>query len=211
MGNGDRLFVYGAGGHGRVVAESAARSGLRIEGFIDDSGQNGITRSEFLERAAKERFSVALAIGDNKTRRKIALELNKNSVEIATIIDPSAQVSCSAHIGKGAVILAGAVVNSQARIEEGAIVNSGAVVEHDCVIGAYAHVSPNAALAGGARAESLAHIGIGACLINNVSVGKESIVGAGAVVTKDILPFCTAVGAPARAIKSKIDEKPAQE
>jgi len=50
------------------------------------------------------------------------------------------------------------------------------------------------------------YIGAGAKIIGKVSVGDDSRIGANAVVTKDVPPFCTAVGVPARIIKRNPNE-----
>lgn len=50
-----------------------------------------------------------------------------------------------------------------------------------------------------------AHIGIGAIIMPGVTVGEGAVIGAGSVVTRDIPPYCVAVGAPARVIR-KFDE-----
>lgn len=47
-----------------------------------------------------------------------------------------------------------------------------------------------------------AHIGIGAIIMPGVTIGEGAVIGAGSVVTKDIPPYCVAVGAPAKVIKS---------
>ena len=47
-----------------------------------------------------------------------------------------------------------------------------------------------------------AHIGIGAIIMPGVTIGEGAVIGAGSVVTKDIPPYCVAVGAPARVIKT---------
>jgi len=44
-------------------------------------------------------------------------------------------------------------------------------------------------------------IGANCVITIGVTIGKHSIVGAGSVVTKDIPPYCIAVGNPARVIK----------
>ena len=44
-------------------------------------------------------------------------------------------------------------------------------------------------------------IGNSTCLVGNLKIGHGSIIGAGSVVTKDIPPFCIAVGNPCRVIK----------
>lgn len=46
-----------------------------------------------------------------------------------------------------------------------------------------------------------AHIGIGAIVMPGVTIGEGAVIGAGSVVTKDIPPYCVAVGTPAKVIK----------
>lgn len=47
-----------------------------------------------------------------------------------------------------------------------------------------------------------AHIGIGSIIMPGVTIGEGAIIGAGSVVTRDIPPYCVAVGAPAKVIKT---------
>lgn len=47
-----------------------------------------------------------------------------------------------------------------------------------------------------------AHLGIGCIIMPGVTIGEGAIIGAGSVVTKDIPPYCVAVGAPAKVIKN---------
>ncbi|CCZ71255.1 putative uncharacterized protein [Bacteroides sp. CAG:702] len=49
--------------------------------------------------------------------------------------------------------------------------------------------------------EDCVWIGEMVCIMPGVSIGKGSIIGANSVVTKDIPPYCVAVGNPARVIK----------
>lgn len=44
------------------------------------------------------------------------------------------------------------------------------------------------------------YIGPMSCLIEGVHIGENALIGAGSVVTKDVLPNCTAVGNPCRVI-----------
>lgn len=52
-----------------------------------------------------------------------------------------------------------------------------------------------------------AHLGIGSIIMPGVTIGEGAIIGAGSVVTRNIPPYCVAVGAPARVIKSFIKEE----
>lgn len=199
-----RIVVFGAGGHGSVVADAALCAGLEVLGFLDDRRAVGDHLS--LGRVlggrgwwrAQPDVAVALAVGDNTIRRQLAAELEADGIPLATVIHPSAVVSRTAQLGPGVVVLALAVINAGARVESGAIVNSAAVVEHDVWVGRFAHVSPRAVLAGSARLGELSQLGTGASVLPGVSVGPRCLVGAGAVVTRDVSGDCVCMGVPAR-------------
>jgi UDP-N-acetylbacillosamine N-acetyltransferase len=204
-----KLFVYGASGHGKVVGDILlANKDPDFVGFIDDraglwdTGVLGLPvlgDGEWLQHeAGMTQVAVALGVGDNFLRKKLAEKCISWGVELVTVIHPSASVSCSARLGRGTVVMAQAAINADAKIGEGAIVNTSAVVEHDVAIGNFANVSPNAALAGASRLGMLSHLAIGALTIPCVSIGTMTIVGAGSVVIRDIPDGVVAFGIPAR-------------
>lgn len=49
--------------------------------------------------------------------------------------------------------------------------------------------------------EEGAWVGAGAIILSNVRIGRYSVVAAGAVVTKDVPPYCIVGGVPAKVIK----------
>lgn len=49
-------------------------------------------------------------------------------------------------------------------------------------------------------------IGVGTCILGAVTVGDDSVIGAGSIVVRDIPAGATAVGAPARVIRSAEDD-----
>ena len=51
------------------------------------------------------------------------------------------------------------------------------------------------------RQSEKVYVGTGAKIINQLTIGKSTIVGAGAVVSKSLPDYCTAVGIPAKPIK----------
>ena len=205
----DRLaIVYGASGHGKVVADILQACGVELQGFVDDDpnaagkGVKILGDGEWLVReAARRPVDVALGIGDNFQRRGVADHVARSNVTLISAVHPSATISPSATICSGAVIMAQAVVNADAAIGRGAIINTGAIVEHDCIVGDYAHLSPKAAIGGHVTIGDFAWLGIGSSVIPNIEIGKGSIIGAGATVTTDIKEWIVAVGTPARMLK----------
>lgn len=71
-------------------------------------------------------------------------------------------------------------------------------IAHDVVLAEDVTLSPNVVLGGHTRVHRGATIGIGAMTHQRSTIGAFAMVGMGAVVTKDIPPFVTVVGNPAR-------------
>jgi sugar O-acyltransferase (sialic acid O-acetyltransferase NeuD family) len=198
------LVVFGAGGHGKVVADILLAARLPVLGFVDDGREPGthVLGLPVVGPAAwlvSNRARVALGVGDNRARAKVADACEAAGATLVTAVHPRAVVSASARIEAGAVVMALAVINPDAVVEKGAIVNTAAVIEHDCRIGAFAHVSPNAAMAGACRIGAFAHLGIGASMLPGTSVGDGTIVGGGALVARDLPGAVVARGVPAKA------------
>lgn len=204
----DRIAVFGAGGHGKVVADIALASGRRVVAFIDDEPSRHGGRIWDVPVVSWERFTgeagpwsgaaVAMAIGSNAAREACTARVRSGGVSLATLVHPSAVVARSARIGEATVVMATAVVNPDAVVGEGSIVNTGAVVEHDCVLGEFVHLSPNAALGGGVHVGPRTHLGLGAVVLPLVRVGADVRVGAGAVVHRAVDDGLTVAGVPAR-------------
>ncbi len=196
-----KIAVYGASGHGKVVADIAKRNGYKDIIFIDD-GDNEFMSFETFTQEFTHFLHIALGIGDNQTRSKIFEKVEKSEYEIVTLIDPSAIISPSVEIESGTVVMAGAIINCDVNIGQGVIINSAAVIEHDTKIDKYSHVCPNVSLAGEVKIGSFTHVGIGSCVIQNISIGDNVLVGAGSVVINNIENNSLVVGNPAHKIKS---------
>ncbi|AWN72932.1 acetyltransferase [Legionella anisa] len=205
------LAVFGAGGHGKVVADAALCSGWDSIIFYDDNwpkkaelGPWSVQGDEDLFLSQAKQFTgVIIAIGDNMIRmEKIAL-LQKLNISLATIVHPSSVISPHAAVAEGSVIFANAVLNPGCSIGVGTIVNTGAILEHDCQLGNAVHVSSGAILAGGVEVGDLSWIGAGASVRHNIKIGSKVTVGAGAAVVNNIPDNCTVIGVPARNLLSE--------
>ncbi len=197
-----KIYIYGASGHGKVIADIARACGYEIEGFVDDDP----LKTEFCGYPCirggqmEQTIAVAVAIGGNKARKAVFERLKSDGYSLPALTHPTAVVSPSASVGEGSVVMPLCVINAYASIGVGCIINSGGIVEHDCTIGDFVHISPNAALAGGVSVGDMSHIGIGATVIQLIKIGKECTIGAGAAVVSDISDGATAVGVPAKVI-----------
>ena len=205
------LLILGAGGHAKVVLETAIACGVASNvAFLDDRplppmlGWPVLGRLDLvLDPSIKEQFPFALvAIGHPDTRLRWLAKLKVAGYSLPLLIHPSAWISPSAQIGPGSVVFAQAVVQAQVVIGIGAILNTGCSVDHDGQLSDAVHVCPGARLAGGVKVGSRSWIGIGASVIQHVRIGSDVTVGAGAAVVRDLPDGVTAVGVPARVLSS---------
>ncbi|MDO4743334.1 MAG: acetyltransferase [bacterium] len=195
-----KLIIIGAGGHGRVLADIAKRSGYAEIYFLDDIKENDESVigkvSDYCKYITKACFFVA--IGDNVAREKIFKELDLNGAKIINLIHPDAVISEKVTIGKGTAVMAGAVINTTTVIGDGVIVNTCSSIDHDNRIADFTHISVGAHLCGTVSIGKNTMIGAGATVINNINICDNCTIGAGAVVTKNINQPGIYVGVPIR-------------
>jgi len=207
-----RLLIFGAGGHGRVVADAAQRAGGWTEiAFADDRRRYAREDrelpvlgpfSELLNDTSKF-DAAALGIGDNAQRLALARKLRERGVALPAIVHPAAVIAADAVLEDAVVVFARAVVQTGARVGFASIVNTAAVVEHDCVIEPGVHLSPGVCLGGEVRVAEGAWVGIGASVVHGIRIGAGCMVGAGAAVTVDVMDGLTVGGVPARPLRSE--------
>ncbi len=208
----NQLLIWGAGGHGKVVLDTARSTGkFELIVFLDEDTQRASRKYcecslvggvESLHRFVGSAFIIA--VGDNRARARCFESALRNGLLPVALIHATAVVSPSASIGRGTVVMPRAVINANTVIGENCIINSGAIIEHDCIIGADSHISPGAILGGGVHVGRMSHVGIGAIVLPCGIVGEETVVGAGAVVLKQAPSHCTVVGVPAKEILQPI-------
>lgn len=211
-----KLGIFGAGGHAKVVADTAIASGeFEVIGFYDDN----VTRHGELfyrERCVLGGLQELLAdlqdgvldcgfiaIGNNAVRVRLGERVLQSGHVLATLIDPRAAVSDTAEIDVGTLVVAGAVVNAASKIGRHVIINTGAVIDHDCVLGDGIHIAPHATLCGGVKVGAGSFLGAASTIIPTLSFPADSILGAGSTLIQSATEQGTWVGSPARRLESK--------
>lgn len=206
----EKIFIFGASGHAKVIIDIVERQGsFDIACLIDDNpalkdtvvfgyrvlgGSDDITRLKESSGISK----CVIAIGNNRVRELIDKRLSSEGIQCICAIHPSAQISRGALIGEGTVVMAGAIVNAEAGIGRNVIINTASVIEHECVIGDYAHIAPGVKLCGNVKVGARSLLGVGSSVIPNLKIGSDVVVGAGSTVLKDVQNGLTVVGSPAR-------------
>lgn len=199
------LVLIGAGGHGRVCADTAEATGNFVPTFLDDCWPDRSANADWpirgkidLWQTLDSRLPIFVSIGHNLTRLKLGRTLVDHGRSTPSLQHPSAVVSKRATIGRGTIILAGAVIQPCAVVGDFCIVNTGATIDHDCQIADGVHISPGAHLAGGVSVGEASWIGIGAVVREGCKVGRGTMVGAGATVVSHVPDQVVVTGTPAR-------------
>lgn len=200
-----KLLILGAGGHGKVIAETAILMNKwqdiafldenpNIKGILGYPVIGGLSECKNLLGEYTEGF---VAIGNNHRRVELIMELEYHGFLIPNIIHPTSVISPTSRIGKGSSLLAGAIVNSSTEIGKGCIINTAATIDHDCILQDGVHLSPGSHLGGNVFIGKHSWICIGAVVSNNIIIGKDSIVAAGSTVINDIGDSVMVAGVPA--------------
>jgi len=120
--------------------------------------------------------------------------------KFATLKHPTAVVSRNVKLGYGVILMPGVIISPDVTIGNHTQLYANSFVGHNTTIGSYCFVANNASVGGNITVEDGVHIGSNSSIIERITLGKWSLVGLGSVVLKDVEPFTTVVGNPARSI-----------
>lgn len=205
----EKLVVFGAGGHAKVVIDIIEQQGVyAIAGLLDDDLRHrgklffGYpvlgTRADLAALKSAQLRHAVVTIGDNASRAAVAAYLDQHGWRFASAVHPRASIGRGVEIGPGSVIMAGCVVNADAYLGAQVIVNTGATVDHDCRIEDAVHIAPGCHLCGGVSVGRGSLLGAGSTVTPGVRIGCKVIVGAGSTVIRDVVDEARVSGSPAR-------------
>ncbi len=199
------LLIFGAGGHGRVVADAALQAGQWPHVLASDRdparcGGELLAGVALLPAAEALRAATAIhvAIGNAASRER---EVAALAGRLTSVAHPRATISQFARLGAGCFVAAQAVVAPHATLGISVIVNHGAVVDHDVMIGDFSHIAPLVALGGGVQIGRRVLVGSGTTVLPGVHIADDVVVGAGAVVADHLSEPGVYAGVPARRLK----------
>ncbi len=208
-----QVLIVGAGKHAQVMADILLRmlengGEENLVGFLDDNPAmtgRGILGLPVLGRtsdlAVISHNAIAVAIGDNDTRRRIFERLRETGERFIVAKHPRAIVAPDVHFGEGSMISPGVVVNTGAEIGRNVILNTGCTIDHHCQIDDHVHIAPGVHMAGEVTVGEGALIGIGATVMPQRRIGAWSVVGAGALVYEDVPDRVVVLGVPAKIVR----------
>jgi sugar O-acyltransferase (sialic acid O-acetyltransferase NeuD family) len=179
--------------------------GNRFIGYLDDGDQpmRGTghdlpqlgTIAGYRPNAAHR---LVMAVASPQGKQKLVADLGAE--RFATLVHPTAWVSASARIGRGAVIGVFADISANAVVGDFSTVNGYGSVGHDAELGEFATISGYVDLTGYVKVGRASFLGSGARVLPHLSLGERCTVGAGAVVVRSVGSGVTLYAAPARVL-----------
>lgn len=200
----DKVYLYGASGHAKVILDMLVEESITVPCLIDDNPSINELAGIPVVHSAEGLFPIIVSIGDCRIRRRIVEKLSEH--QFISVIHRAAIVSKSCQIGDGTVVMAGAIIQPGTSIGHHCIINTGASVDHDAVIGDFVHVAPHCTLCGGVEVDEVTWIGAGTTVIQGIHIGRNCFIGAGSVVVKDIPDNSLCYGNPARIIRKNYQD-----
>ncbi len=201
------MWVYGAGGHARVIVDCLESVGELVKGIIEPNDLlrdwAGYDVYKVIPLQAKNEDFI-IAIGSNFLRKQVTNQLNCN---YGIAHHKSAIISRDVKVHEGTVVFHRTVVQAGSVIGKHVIINTAATVDHDCQIGDYVHISPHASLCGIVAVGEGTQIGANATVIPGIEIGKWCMIGAGSVILKDVPDYAVVVGNPGKIIKYRDKDK----
>jgi sugar O-acyltransferase (sialic acid O-acetyltransferase NeuD family) len=210
------LYIIGAGGFGREVAWLVERINRQsaewdFKGFLDDdeklwntdlAGYRVYGGYPYIQKLNTDTW-IVMAVGKANVRaRGISRLAHLEHVHYATLIDPTVQMSGRIAVGEGTIICAGTLITVDVSIGRHNIINLDCTIGHDAVLEDFVTLYPSVNISGTVRIGTETELGTGSQVIQGIHIGNNTIVGAGATVIRDIESNVTAIGTPARVIKS---------
>ncbi|KUJ51511.1 NeuD/PglB/VioB family sugar acetyltransferase [Chryseobacterium sp. JAH] len=209
------MLIIGAKGFAKEVLEVCHHNNeLQNLAFYDDVNNDVVgllynrfpiikshsdAKSFFIQ--TDNRFTIG--IGNPILRQKLHAVFTDLGGLLCSTISSKANIgSYGVQISDGANILDGVNISNDVVIGKAPIIYYNSIITHDVIIGDFVEISPDVKILGRAKIGNFCQLGSGSIIFPDIIIGNNVIIGAGSVVNKNIPDNCTAVGVPAKIIKS---------
>jgi sugar O-acyltransferase (sialic acid O-acetyltransferase NeuD family) len=204
------LLIIGARGYGRTtfdIARLMSSYGREfvVKGFLDDRKDALdnyqdyppiITSVEDYRICPNDVFICAL--GDVGYKKKYASIILEHGGEFMNIIHPNAKIGMNVKMGVGCIIGNNSYIDCDTEIGNFVSIQVNAVIGHDTKLGDWSMIDCFAFTGGFSVIEESVTLHTSSIVIPGKHIGNNAIINAGSVVIRDVKPYATVMGNPAK-------------
>jgi sugar O-acyltransferase (sialic acid O-acetyltransferase NeuD family) len=133
-----------------------------------------------------------------KARVEVFKSLNIPPHKIHSFIHPNSNVSRSAQVGRGNIVLSGSIIQSLTRIGNFNIINNNVVIEHNTIIGSNNFFAASAVIGSNVNIGDGNFIGLNTTIRESINIEHFSFLGMGSVLVSNIETESVYYGVPAK-------------
>lgn len=205
-----KLLIIGAGSYGRTtydiarIMESCGRD-FYIKGFLDNKldvlngYQNYPPIIDSVDNYVVQPDDVFVcAFGDVNYKKKFASIILERGGEFMNIIHPNAKIGMNVKMGVGCIIGNNSYIDCDTEIGNFVSIQVNAVIGHDTKLGDWSMIDCFAFTGGFSVIEESVTLHTSSIVIPGKHIGNNAIINAGSVVIRDVKPYATVMGNPAK-------------
>lgn len=196
------LVLIGAGGLGREIAAAILRVGGPVEfiGFIDDekSGPNII--GTIVDHIPLQGVTYLTCFGNGAARTRVRKRLQASGARFISLVSPVGSFIDPPYEAVNGMFLGACALSNDTKLGADLLIQTLAVVGHDVQFGDGVTLGAQTFVGGNAELDDFCTVHPHAVILPKIRIGEGAIVGAGAVVIKDVAPYTTVFGSPAKVI-----------
>jgi sugar O-acyltransferase (sialic acid O-acetyltransferase NeuD family) len=209
------IAIFGAGGLGREILLllrqlNEVSPTWNVIGFFDEKPFSGLLDGlPFLGsvpelNAYSKNIELVIGVGNCGFKQKILARIQNKNIAFPVLIHPSVKLRDYQYceVGEGSVICESTIITTNVKIGKHVLISPGCSLAHDVQIADGCSLMYRVNLAGNVKLHANVYLGTNSTVIQLLEVGAGTIIGAGAVVTRSLPACCTAVGVPAKIIKT---------
>lgn len=202
MSNKEKIIIVGAGGLGREVAAGIRRYKLPFDilGHVDDEKSGPHVLGPIADHVPNPEARYVTCFGDGTARYRIRKMLAARGARFTKVVSPTVQAVTPLDDLVNCLVVGSCSISNDTTFGADILIQTLAVLGHDVTIGNGVTISAHAFIGGNAMLDDLCTIHPHAVVLPGVRVGKGAVVGAGTVVIKNVAPYTTVFGLPAKVI-----------
>lgn len=196
------LILLGRGGFGREVAAwiVARDMPFTLAGFLDDENVAEDILGPIKGHRSSGGARYLTCFGDGHARHAVRKQVEAAGAQFTTLISPDAMTATRLDQSINSIFLGACSISSTVALGDDLLIQGFAVIGHDVRIGDGVTVSSHAFIGGHATLAPYCTVHPHAVVLPHVTIGQGAVVGAGTVVIKDVAPYTTVFGSPAKVI-----------